>query len=132
MKRHLAILFSLIIVVLPLSQDVARASSSASTSTTVNSSAAKGEGSREIVSMRTQSSRTYAEDGHFRLQVFPGSINYKDASGSWQPIENTLVPSSVSGYAYENKRIATPSSSRPTCRTNRFVLRPRKAGWSSP
>ncbi len=52
---------------------------------------------------RTRTSNTYSVGGQYRSVIYPGSINYKDASGHWQPIDNTLVPSSVNAHAYTNK-----------------------------
>jgi RHS repeat-associated protein len=58
----------------------------------------------EVLSRRTQTSRTYTRSrGGLRTEVTPGSQNYKDASGNWQSIDNTLVPTSASGYRYQNK-----------------------------
>jgi RHS repeat-associated protein len=57
----------------------------------------------EDVALRTRTSRTYVlPNGDLRALVYPGSVNFKDSSGRWQPIDNTLVPSARSGYAYEN------------------------------
>jgi hypothetical protein len=39
--------------------------------------------SGEIAALRTRTSKTVARDGHFVTTVYPYSINYKDASGSW-------------------------------------------------
>lgn len=57
----------------------------------------------EIPHLRTQTSRTYFEHGMYIAQLFPGSINYQDSHGAWQPIDNTLVPSTRPGDAYQNK-----------------------------
>jgi RHS repeat-associated protein len=57
----------------------------------------------EIVELRTETSSTFwAEDGNYEAHLYTGPINYLDEAGSWQPIDNTLVPSENPGYAYEN------------------------------
>jgi YD repeat-containing protein len=58
----------------------------------------------EVASLRTRTSKTVAQDGHYVTQVYQSSVNYLDASGAYQPIDNTLAPSSaVSGYQFANK-----------------------------
>jgi len=58
----------------------------------------------EIPSRRTRTSRTFAlSNGLYEAQIAPGSINYLDGSGTWQPIDNSLTPSSRPGYAYQNR-----------------------------
>ncbi len=57
----------------------------------------------EIASLRTRTSKTFMSRGGFQLITYPGSINYKDPSGKWQEIDNTLIPVKSSGYAYENR-----------------------------
>jgi hypothetical protein len=57
----------------------------------------------EIVGMRTRTADTSVlPDGQYQTTIYPGPINYQDASGAWQPIDNALVPSSRPGYAYQN------------------------------
>ena len=34
--------------------------------------------------------------------MFSEPVNFKDANGAWQPIDSRLMPSSASGFAYEN------------------------------
>src|SRR5689334_18287793 len=51
----------------------------------------------------TQNARTTHEGGKNVTVVYGGTVNYRDAQGEWQPIDDTLVPSSASGYAFENK-----------------------------
>jgi hypothetical protein len=59
---------------------------------------------REIVSLRSRTSRTYlTERGQYEADVYAGPINYKDGGGTWQPIDNSLVPSAAVGYAHQNK-----------------------------
>jgi RHS repeat-associated protein len=58
----------------------------------------------ERTELRTRTSRTYANpDGSFSAVISPGSVNYRDDSGDWQTIENTLVPTSTPGYAWKNQ-----------------------------
>jgi RHS repeat-associated protein len=62
------------------------------------------QGRVEVPRLRTRYSRTYAVgDGTFEAQVSTGPINFQDASGAWQPIDNTLVASTETGYAWRNK-----------------------------
>ncbi len=54
-------------------------------------------------SRRTRDSRTFVTpEGLHRTEIYSGSIHYRDGQGQWQEIDNTLVASSESGYAYEN------------------------------
>src|SRR5207249_3100944 len=65
---------------------------------------ANGNGSGEVAALRTQTSDTFAKtDGSYQTVAYPGSINFKDDSGAWQPIDDTLVPTKLPGYAYQNK-----------------------------
>ncbi|MBN1607367.1 MAG: hypothetical protein JW940_12085, partial [Polyangiaceae bacterium] len=49
-----------------------------------------GEG-QEVESLRTETSRTFRlEDGRYFAQVFSEPINFKDESGAWRVIDNTL------------------------------------------
>lgn len=62
------------------------------------------EGSREVPALRKRNARTYlTPKGDYVAELFPGSINYRDEQGAWQPIENELVPSSSPGSALRNK-----------------------------
>lgn len=46
---------------------------------------------KEITSLRTRTSRTFqAPTGSFVAVVGQGSLNFKDAAGNWQPIDNKL------------------------------------------
>lgn len=50
--------------------------------------------------MRTATSRTFVgKDGTFEAHIYPVAVNYKDANGNWQPIDNTLVPGTDGGVA---------------------------------
>jgi hypothetical protein len=47
----------------------------------------------EIVDMRTRESNTFLnKDGTYDTDVYTGAVNYKDAQGRFQPIDNNLVP----------------------------------------
>lgn len=53
--------------------------------------------------MRTRASKIFEEaDGTFRAEISPDSVHYRDSSGEWADIDNTLVPSDRPGYAFEN------------------------------
>ena len=48
----------------------------------------------EQPALRTRTSRTYLDDtGAYQAVISPGSVNYRDAAGEWQPIDTKLVPS---------------------------------------
>jgi RHS repeat-associated protein len=58
---------------------------------------------RELLDLRTRTSRTYQRNDGSRLSVISaGPTNYRDAQGQWRPIENQLEPSTTPGYAHEN------------------------------
>ncbi len=57
----------------------------------------------EVPGLRTRTSRTYLVNGEYQAVLYSGSVNYRDAAGAWQPIDNSLVPSTVAGYALQNK-----------------------------
>lgn len=60
-------------------------------------------GALELPGKRTATSNTYLNaDGSFTTAVASSPVNYRDASGAWQPIDTRLVASSDSAYAYEN------------------------------
>lgn len=51
----------------------------------------------EIPSLRTRTSRTYdLGNGDYMAEIYEGSINFRNASGKWQSIDDTLVPTTVS------------------------------------
>lgn len=68
------------------------APSVASTDEPQPASAAPGAAQRdEVVSLRTENSRTYRlGDGTFEQEVAPVALNFRDASGAWRAIDNTL------------------------------------------
>lgn len=57
----------------------------------------------EIPERRTEQSKTVVgENGLLETQFFNEPVNFKDAEGVWQKIDNTLVPSSEPGQALRN------------------------------
>jgi len=58
---------------------------------------------KEILAARSRNSRTFIQGGNYETLIYPGSVNYQDAKGLWQPIDDTLVSSSLGGYAFQNK-----------------------------
>jgi hypothetical protein len=60
-------------------------------------------GALELPGKRTATSSTYLNhDGSFTTVVAPQPVNYRDASGAWQPIDTTLVASATPAYAFQN------------------------------
>jgi RHS repeat-associated protein len=59
--------------------------------------------SAEVTSLRTRTSRTYLVDGGYDAVISGGSVNYQASTGALQPISNSLVASSVPGYAWQNQ-----------------------------
>jgi len=57
----------------------------------------------EVPGLRTRTSRTYLVNGEYQAVLYSGSVNYRDASGAWQPIDDSLVASTAAGYALQNK-----------------------------
>src|SRR4051812_3316428 len=57
---------------------------------------------REIAHLRTRYSRTYREAGGQSVaRISAAPVNYRDAGGRWQPIDDTLVP--VAGGGHRNR-----------------------------
>jgi hypothetical protein len=70
---------------------------------------------REVRGLWTATSRTWAiGEGTYQTQIFSSPVNYLGAKQHWQEIDTTLVPSSVSGFAWENEagrlRVLFPAS----------------------
>lgn len=59
--------------------------------------------SQEIPALRTQTSDSYSVSGGYELISYSSPVNYKSAQGSWQPIDDSLVASNASGFAWQNK-----------------------------
>jgi hypothetical protein len=58
----------------------------------------------EKLNLRTANSRTFTGNGRQLVtNVYPESVNYRDASGAWQSIDNSLVRTSQPPYAYQNR-----------------------------
>lgn len=58
---------------------------------------------QEIARLRTWNSRTYQSRRGLEAMVYPGAVNYQDATGAWQQIDDSLVASALPGYAYQNR-----------------------------
>ncbi|MGI8916875.1 MAG: hypothetical protein ACR2JY_24400, partial [Chloroflexota bacterium] len=59
---------------------------------------------RELPALRTRTSRTVVTaQGLVQTTIAPGSLNYQDQHGAWQPIDDMLVPDATAGYAYTNR-----------------------------
>lgn len=55
----------------------------------------------DIPSLRTRTSRTYdLGNGEYMAKIYQRPINFRGVSGKWQPIDDTLVPTTVSGSVY--------------------------------
>jgi hypothetical protein len=62
-------------------------------------------GAVEVPQLRTETSRTWAlPDGTMRTRVFQRPVNYQDARGGWQPIDNQLVRSAGGGWQNKANR----------------------------
>ncbi len=58
----------------------------------------------EKANLRTRTSRTYAGSGRQLTTVIYGqSVNFRDAGGSWQTIDDSLVKTKLVPYSYQNK-----------------------------
>lgn len=56
---------------------------------------------RELPGLRSRSGRTYqAPNGSLKTVLHAEAVNYRDAQGKWQPIDNSLVPANG---GYRNK-----------------------------
>ncbi len=69
----------------------------------------------EVPELRTRYSKTYrTPEGFLEAAVSAGPVNYQDAGGAWQPIDDTLVATTTPGYGWENKadryRVLLPSN----------------------
>jgi RHS repeat-associated protein len=59
--------------------------------------------SAEVLGLRTRTSSTYLVNGEHEAVLYSGSVNYQDSTGTWQSIDDSLTPTSVPGYAWQNK-----------------------------
>src|SRR4051812_26244691 len=60
-------------------------------------------GALELPGKRTATSNTYLNtDGSYTAEVAPQPVNFRDASGAWQPIDTTLVAANDTAYAFQN------------------------------
>jgi hypothetical protein len=95
----------------------------------------RGKPGRELVDLRTRTSRTYVDAHETRTaRSFASSVNYRAADGSWQAIDNTVTARAwvaqrarpvrrlVAGHAVERRghpsstvaHAAAPSTTRAT------------------
>ena len=102
-SRCFLLLFTTLAFPLIGASTVARAERSVAASPKGTSQAAPVSAT-EIPSLRTPTSRTYlGPDGNYTTEISAGAINYRDDSGEYRPIDNTLVPTDAPGYAHRNK-----------------------------
>ncbi|MHB1682270.1 MAG: DNRLRE domain-containing protein [Bacilli bacterium] len=60
-------------------------------------------GPQEVLALRTNRSQTFVNpNSTFTTKLFPTQQFYRDATGAWQTINNTLTPSGNSAFAYQN------------------------------
>jgi hypothetical protein len=60
-------------------------------------------GATELPGLRTMTSRSYVLPGGSEItRLYEGPVNYRNGL-RWEPIDNTLVPTSEPGYAYRNR-----------------------------
>lgn len=45
----------------------------------------------ELPARRTRNSRTFSVGGAYKTQLYAAPVNYQDAKGAWQTIDNTMV-----------------------------------------
>jgi RHS repeat-associated protein len=103
-RRTLSLLLVVALIVLGQTTALGQSENGAESGNQENGpEATADEGSRELVHLRTRTSRILALDsGLYEAQIAPGSIHFKDSESHWRPIDNTLVPSTKPGYSYEN------------------------------
>src|SRR5947209_3649880 len=99
--RRFPLVLALFVILAPLTQQPARAQS-IDPSTGVVPATATAKQRQEVVGLRTQTSRTYLEDGQYVADISAEPVNYRGAHGAWQPIDNTLEPSSTHASGYQN------------------------------
>jgi YD repeat-containing protein len=60
--------------------------------------------SQEIVSLRTQSSKSYQNEfGAYETVLHGGSIHYRNPQGQWADIDNSMVQDGTAGYRFRNQ-----------------------------
>jgi RHS repeat-associated protein len=73
-------------------------------STTLKPASSSGSLGAEKLNLRTQNSRTFSSGPRqLTTLVYPDSVNYRDRSGTWQAIDDSLVRTALAQYAYQNK-----------------------------
>jgi RHS repeat-associated protein len=54
--------------------------------------------------LRTRTSKTFTGSGRqLTTLIYSESVNFRDPSGAWQAIDDSLVKTSLAGYSYQNK-----------------------------
>lgn len=57
-----------------------------------------------VPALDTANSTTVRDpNGTYTTKIYPAPIHYRNAQGQWANISNTLIPSTVSGYADQNQ-----------------------------
>ena len=56
----------------------------------------------ELLHLRTENSKTFKNSNGTNSALFVGAVHYKDVNGFWQDIDKSIIPSSKTGYAFEN------------------------------
>jgi len=58
----------------------------------------------ERTNLRTRTSRTFSDGGRqLTTLVYAESVNYRDKTGTWQTIDDSLAKTGTAGYAYQNR-----------------------------
>jgi RHS repeat-associated protein len=58
----------------------------------------------ELIQQRTASSRTFDNhDGTYTTSLYSGPVHFREAQGQWRPISSAVVPTTESGYGFENE-----------------------------
>ena len=58
----------------------------------------------ELVGQRTASSRTLDNhDGTYTTSLYSGPVHYRNAQGQWRPISSAVIPTTESGYGFQNE-----------------------------
>jgi P pilus assembly chaperone PapD len=93
------IVASLPVVAVPLTASAAPAAHAAGTSSGSSSSPPTVPSSTENTSLRSAYSSTYVlTNGQHKTTFHSTPVNFRDATGSWQKVDNTLVPSLIGGW----------------------------------
>ena len=102
--RLLAACLAFLFLLEPVTLSVAQAASSDATTTAeVILPGPLPPAPQELTEKRTAYSREFAlPDGSRKVEVFLDPIHYRDAAGTFQPIDKAVLASKKPGFAYEN------------------------------